>query len=481
MSDTVTRGSVYLGAQQIVALLSMVAVHTCAARYLGPVAYGHFAVVLALLSILTLSLLVGIPNAVSKFTAEDRGSAGTILRKGLLVQSGIALGLCGLLYLAASSLAEFLGNPNLAPLIQFASLSLPCTGLAYVYIHSLNGIRAFAKQAVVLAASNVFKAIGILAFLFFGFGLEGAVLGIVCAAVVTLLVSATFCRGVEGRQRCETRKLTIFGAQLAITYLTVEIWNQSDLLMLQILGTQSEDVGLLGVVNTLRSILDTIFLPLFTMLFPIASQCLAVGDASVVAHYMQKGVTYVFLLVSPLVVITFFIGQDILGMVYGSEYLTGAFAVAPLLMSTLFYILYELLDTFICGSGNAFLSLRIAASLLLTHIGLNWFLIPRYGIQGVVITNIVMSLLATLAMWIAVKRLLTLRIDWLSIGKIIICSLGLSTPFLLWQAETGLGSVLMAVVCLGGYLCLLVTWNVIDTEAISRMKTMGKYVAYREV
>lgn len=473
MSDTVTRGSLYLGAQQIVALLAMVAVHVSVARYLGPESYGYFAVVLAILSLLTPTFLMGIPHAVAKFTAEDRRGASTILRKGLVIQGGIALGLCGLLYFSSGSLADFLGNPSLATPIRFAALALPFTGLAYVYIHTLNGIRAFAKQAVALGALNVFKMIGILTFLFLGFGLEGAILGIVCAAVATLVVSAALCRGVQGGQSFETRRLAIFGAQLAITYLAVEIWTQADILMLQILGTRSQDVGLLGAVNTLRGVLDTIFLPLLIMLFPIIAQYMAIGDAPVVAHYMKKSITYVFLIISPLVVLTYFMGQDILGIVYGSQYLTAAFAVAPLLLSTLFYILYEVLDTFIRGSGKAFLSIQIAAGLLLTHLVLNWFLIPGFGLQGVVITNIVMSFLASLAAGIAVKRSLTLRIDWLSIGKIAFCSLAISTPFLLWPADSRLGAMLMALLCFGLYLCLLVAWKVIDSEDISRVRDLG--------
>ena len=46
MSDTVTRGSLYFGALQIVVFLSMVALHVGVARYLGPDSYGHFVTVL---------------------------------------------------------------------------------------------------------------------------------------------------------------------------------------------------------------------------------------------------------------------------------------------------------------------------------------------------------------------------------------------------------------------------------------------------
>ncbi len=474
MSDTVTRASFYLGVQQIVALFSMVVVHVAVARYLGPESYGHFAVVLALLALLTPTFLTGIPLAVAKFTAEDIGRASTILRKGLVIESVIALGLCGLLYFSAGYLSKLLGNPNLAPLFRFAALALPFIGLAYVYIHSLNGIRAFAKQAVALGALNVFRMIGILAFLFLGFGLEGVIFGIVCGAAATLLVSAALCRGVQGWGSFDTRRFTIFGAQLSITYLAIEIWTQADILMLQALGRSTQDVGLLGAVNTLRGVLVTMFVPLLIMLFPTIARCMAAGDAPVVAHYMRKSITYVFMIISPLVVLAYFMGGDFLGMVYGSQYVMAAFVVAPLLMSALFYTLYDVLDTFICGSGKASLSLRIATGLLLAHLVLNWFLIPRYGLQGVVITNIVMSLLASLAAGIAVMRSLSLRIDWLSIGKILFCSLAVSAPFLLWQADGGLGAVLMALLCLGLYLCLLVAWKVIDSEEYARLRDVGR-------
>ncbi len=473
MSDSIVRGTLYLGFAQGVALLSMAAIHVLAARYFGAETYGDFAVVLAILSLLTVTFLMGIPHAVSKFTAENVRRASNILKKGLALQGGIAIVVAGVLYLTSNELSTFLGDTALATFLRIAAFALPATGLALVYIHTLNGIRAFAKQAVALGALNVFKMTGVLAFLFLGFGLEGAMLGIVCAAVATLLVSAALCRGVQGGQSFDTRRLTIFGAQLAITYLAVEIWTQADLLMLQILGTRSQDVGLFGAVNTLRGVLDTIFLPLLIMLFPIIAQYMAVGDAPVVAHYIKKCITYVFLICSPLVVMTYFMGQDILGMVYGSQYLMAAFAVAPLLMSTLFYILYEVLDTFIRGSGKAALSLWIATGLLLAHLVLNWFLIPRYGLWGVVITNIVMSLVASLAAGIAVMQSLTLRIDWLSIGKILFCSLAVSVPFFLWQPDGGLGALLMALLCFGLYLCLLVAWKVIDSEDISRVRDLG--------
>jgi len=76
--QNVTHGTMYLVLAQLAFVASGYAIHIGLAHLLGPSEYGSYAVVIAIVSMVTLILTTGIPQAVSKYVAHHDVNAETI-------------------------------------------------------------------------------------------------------------------------------------------------------------------------------------------------------------------------------------------------------------------------------------------------------------------------------------------------------------------------------------------------------------------
>jgi O-antigen/teichoic acid export membrane protein len=199
---TVTRGTLYLGLQQVVAFLAMMVLHVASGRYFGPEVYGLFFVVNAVLTLLLVTFLSGIPHAVAKFTAEDTRKAIGILGRGFLIQCALSIVLAVALASTAGPLARLLGNASYEPLLRIGALAVPLLALAHLFIHVLNGMQWFRRQALALGALNVFKTLAVLFALgYLKGGARSAVWGLVAAAGLSMIVAGAFCRHLRGGDR----------------------------------------------------------------------------------------------------------------------------------------------------------------------------------------------------------------------------------------------------------------------------------------
>jgi O-antigen/teichoic acid export membrane protein len=480
---TVTRGTLYLGLQQIVAFLAMMALHVASGRYFGPEVYGLFFVVNAVITLLIVTFLSGIPHAVAKFTAEDTRQAFGILGRGFLIQCVLSVVLAVALASLAGPLARLLGNASYGPLLRIGALAIPLLALAHLFIHVLNGMQWFRRQALALVALNVFKTLAVLFALgYLKGGAHSAVWGLVAAAGLSTIVAGALCRHVRGGDGTSFPmvKLVRFGGQLALTYLAVAVWDQVDLLMLQSLGERAAEVGFLTAACALTGGLESIFFPLLVTLFPSISQSVAAGARADAAFYVRLAISYAFIIMCPLAFGSFFVAHDILDLFYGAEYLSAAYAIGPLVVATLFYILYEILDTFLRGSGQAALSFGIAGTLLLVHVALNFALIPGFQMQGVVVTMVITSGLAALVASIPVQRALDLQISWRPVVKIVFFSALSFVPFLLWHPQDSRLALVLAAGCLLFYVGMLVLAKVLTRDDWERIRELVHLVGPRQ-
>ncbi len=471
MRESIAKGMVFLGAQQAFAMVGSLALHVMTGRILGPESYGTFWLVSAILGVLTLVFLTGIPVAVAKYSAESDAGSGSIRKRGLLLHGGVALVLMALLVRCAALLANGLGHPEIAPLLRLGAVTLPLTGLAMVFVHRLNGVQAFRRQAAALASLNLAKVVAIPLLLLLGFGLEGALRGLVLASAAFLAVAAWLGRGDAGSGAFVTAKLARLALVLSMTSVFTAIWAQMDLLMLETLGGVATDVGFYTAASTLASAPAACVYPFLMALLPSFSRASASGDASPeVARLLGKSILYSFVLLCPGAVGAFFLAPQLLALCFGAEFAGAAFAVGPLAVSMLFFTIFEIVDTFMRASGNATWSLRTTATLVALHFGLNWLLIPRLQLLGVVISVVaVCALGCVVACTFAVRRA-GVRLPWDRLAWAVLWACAVFAPYYLWRPESSVLALAAALPCLAAYAVLLCLSGVIDAEDLGSFK-----------
>ena len=458
MSTWIFRGATFLGIQQLIAILTTVVVQVVLGRTLGPQGYGQFALFHAALSLVLFTFLIGVPQTVALFTAEDAGRASTALRKGLLLQAWASLAIGGILYIASDPLAEFLNATELAALLRVGALSIPLTALAYVFIYSLNGARRFGRQGIALGSLSTFKFAGILiAIATAGASARSAAIGIVGGAVPALIVAAYLVRGIPKRgEYVPTGLLLRISLQFTALFLFSAIWDEISILMFGTLADYSEDIGFLNAALTITNVFDALSLPLLLALFPLISSAVAVEAREELERHFRNAIGLAFVFFAPFAAGAFIVGDDVLAIFFGREYIGAGFIVGPLTIAAIFSILYAIVDTYLRGSRRLRMSAVIVAFLLSAQIVLNFILIPHFQLWGVAISILSVSTLAGTGMVVYAIRALGLRIRWTLVLKVALATGVAFLPLFMWEPDQSQYALLLAAVCLGIYAGLLI-------------------------
>ena len=180
----VGKGTLYLIGVQIVFLASGYIIHAGLGRLLGPASYGIFGVVIYLITLSQDFLRTGIPQAASKYIAEDNSKAGAIKNNTVKLQLIFSLLVFLVYLLLADIFADLLGDPSLTTYIRVSAFIIPAGAFFALYTNFLNGLRWYDKQAIVMLSYSIATIAGVFALVFFGYGIYGAIFGYLMGPLV---------------------------------------------------------------------------------------------------------------------------------------------------------------------------------------------------------------------------------------------------------------------------------------------------------
>lgn len=184
--------------------------------------------------------------------------------------------------------------------------------------------------------------------------------------------------------------------------VTVQIIvRQTDIYMLEILGGEAE-VGLFAACSTIAGVMIVVQSSIVGVLTPLMTQAAEQGTETV-AELNRKGQRKLFLIGLPVVVLIAVFADEILGL-FGPTYPQAVTALYILLAAFFVQISLTLPAIWLryCGYVNPVLVVLIGQALLV--IGLNFWLIPRYGVTGAAISTAIAYGLGRIAMVILMRR-----------------------------------------------------------------------------
>jgi O-antigen/teichoic acid export membrane protein len=469
VSSSLTGGVTFLTMHQVFAFLATGVLQVVAARAFGPEAYGTFAIVQSLLAVLLFTALTGVPHAVAAETARDADCARGVVRSGVVLQLLIGGVLGVAVFALAGPVASWLGDPLLADLLRWLAPALPLTGAAYVWIFALNGLHRFGRQAAALVLLTGTKAGAVILVILFGGGAVAAMEGIAAAAALAVAGTAALLRDVPGLRPFPLRALAGPSLQLGATYVAVAIWDQSDLLLLRAFGANAADVGLLAAASTVAAAPVSLFAPLATALFPAVSRAVAAGTLDSLRDSVSVAVDLAYRALVPLLAFGVVFGPDLAAVLFGAEYRAAGRALAVLLVGSLGYAVYEILDTVLRAGGRARLSWQVAGVALLAHVGCGAVLMPRYGLDGAAWTRLLSSGIAVAAVGFPVARWLALRPGAVTVGRPLVAAAAAFVPFV-GHVPSGIGGLLLGGAGFLIYLGVLALLRGIHADDVRRVR-----------
>jgi O-antigen/teichoic acid export membrane protein len=160
-------------------------------RWLGPSDYGLLTLAVTLASWIQWSIASMLNRATSIYISQStdwRGVGMTALR--LFLVTGLLAGI--MLWLLAEPIASLLGEPRLAGLLQILSIDIPLFSLVQAHRSILIGRGRYRQRAWTSVGRWLTRMLLVIALVWAGYSVEGAILGMIGATLLELLISRYF-------------------------------------------------------------------------------------------------------------------------------------------------------------------------------------------------------------------------------------------------------------------------------------------------
>ena len=347
----------------------------------GAIRYGQYSDINNTLSILSMMIVTGGVQAVSKWTSQfgdDQDSAqGAIWQLWWLLLS-LAVIVGGGFSLAAPWIASSRGVPDLTSAYQAAGGVLFAYALYVVFIGILNGRKRFAAQAMYDAGFTTLKVSLILGAVALGWGVTGAFIGFASAALIIMLV-ALLKVGLGPKGKPSPWK-DIYGYALQVLAYTL-IFNlifKLDLLMLKPaalanLGSAESD-RLMGIYNLALQVSRLpwqVTIAVTFVIFPLLSEATFAQNEEKSRLYIRQTLRYLLLLVGACCAGLFALPQTVTQL-FPAAYSEMTVALIWTAPAYLCFTLFNMCNTLLMSAGRATSAFVIGTLTVGLAAGLYW-------------------------------------------------------------------------------------------------------------
>jgi stage V sporulation protein B len=454
-SDRAHRGFLYQLAAKGSFVAAGYAVHVGLGRLLGPATYGIIGIILSVTGVLRILVMNGVRQAVSRLTATNSvAAAGDIRRKALQAQAVFVI-LVTLAYLGSVDLlSQWLGDSTLAPYLRIASLFIPLAGFYVIYISSLNGLRAFGKQALVIILYNVVRVIGSLSLVWIGFRLYGAVSGLLLAPLTALIVGWLACRNpvkppdlemdqIPFRGNSYLKDMFLFGVPMLFYAVGTSVLLNLDLFFVKRIVPDDAATGLYTAAMALSQSLFYVAQVFVEILFPSIGAISSRTGIEETTRYIRRWLRYAILLLFLGALMLSTSAREIIEL-YSGSYTSVALPLACLSWGMCFYALFIVITNVTAALGKPWVAAIFSIAFVPLSALLNSVLIPRLGLLGAAVATSSTMLIGTVSTMLWFFLFIGQSpIKTLTLVRVIATSLMLGIPLALFGSRLPLASRLL--------------------------------------
>ena len=482
-----TRGGGLNLAGAFVRQLSLLGLSLALARWLGAGELGVYWQSYALLSLLELLALGGFGAAATRFVAVHRATGDTGAMRGtirltLALSVSIALLLALALYAAAPWLADnVFDDPRLRVVLGFVALTLPALAFLDVSLAATKGFKSMKPFALIgLVFEPGLRVTLTVVLVALGAGLRGAMGALPASTFAAAILAAWALRRLVGRsdERPSYRPREILGfsamswmAELATTGL---IW--ADTLLLGIY-LSSNQVGVYNVATRVVVLASFVMLPINAAFAPRIADLYQRGHTGTLKRTYAFATTWIVRLSLPAFIILILFPSDVLA-IFGPGFAAAAAVTIILAVGKAIDAATGPCAMMLNMSGRPALNMADNVVALALNIGLNLWLIPRYGILGSAVAWAVALGFVNLARVVQVR--LTMRM-WPFSTEIALALVAGAAAVVVGVAVRAVvpeGSSLIAGVLplVATYVAVIVVWGLTDEDRmlLSSLRTSAR-------
>jgi O-antigen/teichoic acid export membrane protein len=330
---------------------------------------------------------------------KDPSAVKRITRYSILISLVFSLSLALALIPLSKWLAVYVfKQPELREILVWFCLAIPIQSLIHVAYGILRGHKRIATRVV---AENIIFPISsiilIAIFALLGLGVFSVVFAYIIAYAFTLIFSSYFINQINGvlsnwriigaAHEAEKKEVNTMAVPLLLSSSLSFVQKWTDTFMLGALSTVSA-VGIYAVSLRVGAFIQIPLTALNMIFAPMIAEISATGDKQRLAANYKLVTRTVLLLSIPIFSLILLLSNELLYM-FGEEFVDGGTALILICFGQLVNVSAGSTGQMLIMTGRARLHMYNSMAFLTLTIGLNWMLIPDYGIIGAAIANTV--------------------------------------------------------------------------------------------
>jgi stage V sporulation protein B len=407
------------------------------ANIMGETNYGLYTIAIAAPNLISLFSNWGVGSAITKYTAQYNAEGKTanirkIFASGIIFQTFLGIALSVFAFLISGLLADLYSLPNIAPLIQIASLMILTGALLSTTQAAFTGFEKLEMNSTTLVVQSIVRTALSIILVSAGFGSSGATIGITMASLIACLTGGiliwTLFKSLPKTTQSNLKTIAAikmmlsYGIPLSIATIIGALQIQFYSFFLPIF-VSPDLVGNYGVASSFVVLITFFSTPITTVLFPAFSKLDPKKDHETLKNVFQFSIKYSSLFVIPVTFIVMTLSQPGISLLF-PQY-TAAPLFLTLLASNYLYnsIGNQSVTSLLNGQGQTTFSLKLALIQAAIGFPLSIILIPRFGVIGLIVTALADGCpgLVVALWWINKKYGVT--VNWISSIKIVLSSL----------------------------------------------------------
>ncbi len=443
---------------------------------LGATNFGLFTLGLVIIYFASILTELGMDNGIIRFGAIYAENQSQVsIHKTTMVALRISLSIGLLFLLAILALATPLSNavfhkPDLAPLIRAFGFVIPILAAQNLLLASTRALKIM-KCSVYVTTLQQSSALIIAILLFLlKMGVQVIAVSLVVSYALALGLAIyyylkTIPRNIPDARSLSIRELMKFSIPLSLTRWIQYANDRTEVLFLGFLPNVI-NVGIYRIAWSLAGLETMLRLSLEQILAPFSSDLSYRKKITHLENLYKTTAKWGFTFALLITLVYTLFAKQIMN-IFSPAYIAGASVLITLAFAQLFNETTGACGTILIMSGRSDLSLLNTIVLLVSSIGLDWLLIPKYGLTGAAaagaMTIILVNLLRVIEVWI------TLRIHpikWSFIKPVIaglMSTLVVAGVRLLSNSTSILDTILQVIVFITAYLLFILLMK-LDVE-----------------
>ena len=430
------------------------------ASLLGPAAYGILGLTTPFQGIFQVLSAAGLPPAIAKYVSEynaldeedlARQTVFTALK--IMVFLGFFFGLV-MVFVAAPIITNYYHKPEALLPLQAVGLITPFSVIVGAFRGAFQGVYKMEYILYTRAIEQIFMILFATALVILGLSTFGAVLGSVLGFAASAVLGLA-------------KRLLFFSIPVTVTALAeMGIYSICTLLMGGFLAASA--IGYFTAADPISRLPLIISSSLATTILPAASEAYALKDQNLLEKYVNASYKYGMFFVIPMCVGIAIFAKEIMGLVYftNSAYMNGAMSLAILVIGMTFYSIYTISGSIVQGIGNPRIPMYLLIFGCIITLGLGWYLIPTYGIEGGALATTIASFIMMIPMFLLQFRLTKTHAPYSFLTKVTIASLIMALPVVVLP-NNSYGLIAGLIICPIIYMIAIVALRTLSHDDVA--------------